>query len=90
MYICTYVCMYVHNYVCTYVCSFPVTLNDARWCWKTKEVSIVVVKGSQPPLTFHHVGYSMSYEVSHDTLIVSHTYVCTYTYTYVHNNTVCL
>ena len=30
-----------------------------------------MVKGSQSPLKFNHIGYSVSYTVSHDTLIVS-------------------
>ena len=48
-----------------------VILKDDKWCWKVSEISTVVVRGSQDPLKFSHIGYSMSYEVSHDTLIVS-------------------
>ena len=55
-----------------HVLFFPiVTLNHIRWCWKSSELTTVVVKGSQSPLKFIHTGYSMKYEVSHDTLIVS-------------------
>lgn len=50
---------------------YLVMLKDSKWCWKVSEISAVIVKGSQDPLKFSHTGYSLSYEVSHDTLIVS-------------------
>ena len=57
-------------YVRTY--NSVVMLKDRKWCWKDPEISTVIVKGSQDHLKFTHTGYKMSYEVSHDTLIVSH------------------
>ena len=49
-----------------------VMLNDSKWCWKDPEISTVIVKGSQNEMKFTHTGYKMSYDVSHDTVIVSH------------------
>ncbi len=49
-----------------------VTLTRADWCWESSQLTAIVIKGEQTPLKFNQTGYSMKYEVSHDTAVVSH------------------
>ena len=48
-----------------------VSLNHSNWCWKSTDISCVIVKGSQAPLRFIQTGYSMKYDVSHRIFMVS-------------------
>ena len=46
-------------------------LNHDGWCWERSQFNVDIDEGAASAIEILHTGYSMPYETSHDTLVVS-------------------